>query len=178
MTWFYPSTLLPIPHEDLPPQSGFIGRSLAELRTALRVALGIGSGSCLGRNAAKGSCRGRVVLLSATLAKEIDATAAIVLTEPRYSAERKYQIIVPAFAGRSEAVARHDLLVTGCDWPDVLPTPADHVLLALPATHSVWHDDDIARETEYVLYDDTLREIDRRLCDYFSLTPPDPHDGG
>jgi hypothetical protein len=177
-TWFYPSTLLPIPHQDLPPQSGFIGRSLAELRTALRVALGIGTGSCLGRNAPKDSCRGRVVLLSLALAKEIDASAAIVLTEPRYSAERHYQIIVPIFAGPSEAVARHDLLVVGCDWLNVLPTPVDHVLLALPATHSVWHDDDIARETEYVVDDETLREIDRRLCDYFSLAPPGPHDAG
>jgi hypothetical protein len=118
------------------------------------------------------------VLLSLALAKEIDASAAIVLTEPRYSAERHYQIIVPIFAGPSEAVARHDLLVVGCDWLNVLPTPVDHVLLALPATHSVWHDDDIARETEYVVDDETLREIDRRLCDYFSLAPPGPHGGG
>jgi hypothetical protein len=160
-----------MPHEHLPPRSGFLGRSLVDLRKALRFALGIGTGSCLMHHAPKGSCRGRIVVLSAALAQEIDAALAIVLTEPRYSTQRNYQIILPVFTAYAESVADHELLIFGREWLEVLPDPADPVLLAIPATHSVWQDDDIVRETEYVVDEETLAEIDRRLCEYFSLPP-------
>lgn len=42
------------------------------------------------------------------------------------------------------------------------------------ATHSVWYDDDIARETEHVMDPASLARIDRALCDYFSLPDPPP----
>ena len=169
-TYFYPSTLLPVSHEHLPPPAGYLGRSLTELRQALRVALGIGTGSCLAHDAPRGSCRGRIVVLSSTLAEDISTSLAVVLTEPRYSVERNYQIILPIYTASGGAVAKHDLYVSGRAWLAVHPSLGDRVLLAIPATHSVWYVDDIARETEYVVDEDTLAEIDRRLCDYFSLT--------
>lgn len=172
-TYFHPSALLPVPHEHLPSPVGFLGRSLVELRKALRTALGIGTGSCLVLDAAAGSIRGRLVVLSAALAQDIGASVALVLTEPQYSAERHYQIILPVFATSTQPAANHDLLVSGRDWLRAIPAAADAVLLAIPATHSVWHPDDIARETEYVVDDDTLAKIDRKLCDYFSLAPVD-----
>lgn len=170
-TYFYPGALLPIRHEDLPPHAGFLGRSLAEFRAVLRVALGIGRGSCLGANARTGSCRGRVVALSAGLTRDIRAAFAIVLTEPAYSAQRKYQIILPVFTEFSRAADRYDLLVRTSDWFNAFLAPVGRVLLPIPITQSVWHHDGIARETEYVLDDESLREIDLRLCDYFSLPP-------
>jgi hypothetical protein len=168
-TYFYPSTLLPLPHEHLPPASGYLGQSLDALRQALRVALGIGTGSCRTNNAVRGSCRGRIVVLSSALAADINAAAAVVLTEPRYSAQRNYQIILPIFTASARNAGAHDLVVSRPDWAQA-PDPGNRVLLAIPATHSVWHADDIARETEYVVDDDMLAQIDRRLCDYFSLT--------
>lgn len=168
-TYFYPGTLLPAPHEDLPPQSGFLGRSLSDLRATLRIALGIGTGSCRESGAPWGSLRGRIVVLDSTLAHDIGASVAVVLTEPRYSAKRNYQIILPIFDGLGREPAKHDLLVSSRDWLEVFPATVDRVVLLLPTTHSVWHDNDIARETEYVVDDETLSEIDRRLCDYFSL---------
>lgn len=170
-TCFYPSTLLPLPHEHLPPASGYLGRSLDGLRQTLRVALGIGTGSCLTHTAPRGSCRGRIVVLSAALAAEINAAAAVVLTEPRYSAQRNYQIILPVFTAAARNPGEHDLVVSGREWAQAHPDRGHRVLLAIPATHSVWHADDIARETEHVVDDDTLAAIDRRLCDYFSLPP-------
>lgn len=104
------------------------------------------------------------------------ASSGVVLTEPRYSAERNYQIIVPVFAKFVTEGGSRDLLVSGHDWLRFLPG-VSRVLLPIPLTQSVWHTAHIARETEYVVDDETLREIDRRLCDYFLLTPPDPHDG-
>ena len=176
-TRFYPGTLLPALLQRLPPPSGFLGRSLGELRVALRLALGIGRGSCLDPYAPAGSCRGRLVYLAAALARGLGASTAIVLTEPAYSAQRNYQIILPVFAGFNREIDRFDLLLSGRDWLQGVPGATGRVLLPLPITQSVWHADDIARETEYVVDDETLREIDRRLCDYFSLAPPDPHDG-
>ena len=170
-TYFHPSTLLPVPREHLPAPAGFLGRSVVELRKALRFALGIGTGSCLVHNAPAGSLRGRLVVLSATLEHEIGAVVAIILTEPQYSAEKHYQIILPIFAASTQPAANHDLLVPWRDWLQALPAAANAVLLAIPATHSIWHHDDIARETEFVVDDETLAEIDRRLCEYFSLGP-------
>jgi hypothetical protein len=169
-TYFYPGTLVPVIHERLPPCSGFLGKSLPELRTALRIALGIGRGSCLGPNAPADSCRGRVVAVRSALARDIHARFAVVLTEPAYSAQRNYQIILPIYTEITRKPDRYDLLVAAIEWPGVVSGGMDHVLLPVPLAQSVWHDDDIARETEYVVDDDTLAEIDRRLCAYFSLS--------
>lgn len=172
-TYFYPGTLLPVLHERLPPASGFLGKSLPEFRAALRIALGIGRGSCLGPDAPAGSCRGRVVAVRSTLAREIRAAFAVTLTEPVYSAERRYQIILPIVMAFARHDGRFDVVLSASKWPGFFPTRAERVLLPIPLAQSVWHHDDIARETEYVVDDDTLAEIDRRLCDYFSLPPGD-----
>jgi hypothetical protein len=172
-TCFYPGTLLPIIHERLPRHSGYLVKSLDELRSALRAALGIGRGSCLADGAPRGSCRGRVVALSTDMGAGIGASSAIVLTEPGYSAERKYQIILPIFTASGRKADLYDLLVFRRRWLRVVSSPGNGVLLPIPITQSIWHEADIARETEHVVDDETLREIDRRLCDYFSLEPPD-----
>jgi hypothetical protein len=170
---FYPGTLLAVRHERLPPHSGFLGKSVAELRAALRLALGVGQGSCLGSDAPAGSCRGRIVALKPAFARAIQATFGIVLTEPRYSAERNYQIILPLFTAFDGEGGRHDLLVCARDWLQVLPAAGDRLLLPIPLAQSIWHHAHIARETEHVVDEEALAEIDRRLCDYFSLQPAD-----
>jgi hypothetical protein len=177
-TYFYPGTLLPLPHEHLPPYSGFLGGALHEMRSALRTALGIGRGSCLHPATPANSIRGRVVMLAEHLAIDLHTDFAVVLTEPRYSATRNYQIILPIFTTFGRETSSHDLLISSREWLGALPTPIERALLPIPATHSVWHNDDIARETEYVVDDRTLREIDRRLCGYFSLPLPEVEEEG
>lgn len=168
-TYFYPGTLLPLQHEDLPPHAGFLGKSLDELRVALRIALGIGKGSCLWLDAPTGSRRGRIVVLSAALAREIHTELAVVLTEPWYSRENCYHIILPVYRGALEEGDEHQVAVSSAPWLAELFAPSEGATLPIPATHSVWYADDIARETEHVLDEGTLAEIDRRLCAYFSL---------
>lgn len=172
-TFFYPGALIPLTHERLPPHAGFLGRSLPELRMALRTALGIGRGSCADSRAPAGSCRGRVVAIRAAMARHLGAPFAVVLTEPGYSASRSYQIILPVFSEFSRTPGPYDLVLSAGDWPGVLPAPAGRVLLPIPLVQSVWHAGHILRETRYVVDDGTLAEIDRRLCDYFSLPPVD-----
>lgn len=170
-TFFYPGTLLPIEHEQLPSRAGYLGKSLDDLRAALRVALGIGQGSCLAPGAVAGSRRGRVVTLSPGLARDIETSFAVVLTEARYSRENNYQIILPIYPEHGEAPGKHDLIVSARDWFRVLPMQVQSVLLPIPTTHSIWHDDDIDRETASVVDEESLAQIDRRLCAYFSLPP-------
>lgn len=172
-TFFYPGTLLNQEHDDLSPPSGYLGRSLTALRSALRTALGIGRGSCVGRTAPRGSCRGRIVVLSAAASLQIRTAMAVVLTEPDYSRAKNYQIILPIFSGLGEQVGEHDLLVGTGEWLNAFSHPVKAALLPIPITQSVWHTHAIARETEYVMDEDSLAQIDRALCDYFSLSAPE-----
>lgn len=168
-TYFYPGTLLPVRYEQLPPHTGFLGHSLHQLRQMLRTALGVGQGSCLAPGAPDGSRRGRIVVLRAQLVRQIRTSLAVVITESGYSAESRYQIILPIYVDTNAPVESHDLLISAREWLAVFPGTVSRVLLPIPATHSVWHAYGISHETEYVLDGDSLAEIDQRLCAYFSL---------
>lgn len=170
-TYFYPGTLLPVEHRDLPPHAGYLGKSLKELRAALRTALGIGQGSCLRPGAPARSRRGRIVVLNPVLARVNRTRFAVILTEARYSREANYQIILPLFRSEGREGGANDLILPAGPWAGVFRTPTRQVLLPVPTIHSVWHASGISHETGYVVDEDTLAEIDRRLCDYFSLPP-------
>lgn len=173
-TYFYPGTLVPIRHTLLPQPAGFIGKFLPQMREMLRLALGIGQGSCLKPGSPSGSRRGRVVVLRRPWAQDIRTYHAVLLTEPRYSVETNYQIILPIYPTAGKPAGEYDLLISSREWLDVFPATTETVLLAIPATHSVWHDHGIARETEYVVDEESLAQIDRHLCAYFSLPMPAP----
>lgn len=179
-TLFYPGILLLIGAGALPVASGFLGRSMVDLRAAVRTALGIGQGSCLNPASPVGSRRGRIVVLSPPVARQLRSPVAVILTEPVYSRERRYQLIVPVLSGIRRHANEYDVPIACADWKSLLNQPVEMESAFVPAAVvlSIWHGQSIARETEYVVDDETLREIDRRLCDYFSLTPPNPHDGG
>jgi hypothetical protein len=170
-TYFYPGTLLPIQHRHLPAHSGHIARSLEELRAALRLALGIGLGSCRTAGAPSGSLRGRIVVLRPETARAIGASFALVLTEPQYSIQANYQIILPIFADPPLGPGAYDLVLSRGEWSGFLAVAATRIVLPVPTTLSVWHRQHIQRETEYVLDEESLAEIDRHLCAYFSLPP-------
>lgn len=171
-TYFYPGTLIPMEYRDLPPHVGYLGKSLDELRAALRTALGVGRGSCLRPEAPAGSRRGRIVVVNPILARVNRTPFAVILTEPGYSREAQYQVILPLFDFTGQEVGANDLLLPAGAWSRVFATRPDHAVLPLPTIHSVWHAHAIARETRHVLDEDSLDRIDRRLCDFFSLAPP------
>lgn len=171
-TYFYPGTLLPIQHRHLPAHSGSLARSLGELKVALRSALGIGQGSCRTPGASPGSLRGRTVVLHAATASAIGTAYAVVLTESSYSVNGHYQVILPVFADPPLGPGAHDIVLPPREWPGLLPAAATRIVLPVPTTLSVWHRHHILRETEHVLDEATLAEIDRHLCAYFSLPMP------
>lgn len=177
-TFLYPGTLLLIERDHLPPHVGFLGPSLDALRAALRIGLGIGQGSCLSPGAIPGSRRGRVVELHADLALDLRTPFAILLTEARYSRLKNNHIILPIIPEPGIRTSDHDLVVTSVSWLSLFPEPVKNALLPIPVVQSVWYGDDVARETEYVLDEETLAEIDRHLCAYFSLSPAEPDERG
>jgi hypothetical protein len=172
-TDFYPGILVRDRYERLPSHAGFVGRSLDELKRGLRQALGIGQGCCSNAGAPPGSCRGRIVLMEGSLARDMRTPYAVLVTEPRYSAARRYQLILPLIGDSHHAPAPGVLRLSSRRWMTIFGADVNGVLVPIPILHSIWHARDIARETKFVVDDDSLAEIDRALCSFFSLPEPE-----
>jgi hypothetical protein len=170
-TAFYPGILVRDRYERLPPHAGSVGKSLGELRAALRTALGIGRGSCLSAGAAAGSRRGRIVRLEERLAHTMRTPFAVLLTETGYSRARRYHLILPLVQDDGSTPVADVLRLVSREWMSVFPGSTASALLPIPVVHSVWYGYDIVEETEYVVDEESLREIDARLCEFFSLPP-------
>jgi hypothetical protein len=170
-TYFYPAALALTDAGTLPSAAGFLGKSLPAFRAAVRAALGVGRESCRDPASPPGSRRGRIVVLTPPAARELGSAFALIVTEPEYSREKRYQIIVPILPGPRGQPEQYDVRVMKAEWFTVLQRPVESALFPVTLTLSIWHVQAIARETEYVVDDETLAEIDRRLCDYFSLPP-------
>lgn len=158
----------------MPAPAGFLGRSLDALRAALRIALGIGQGSCLLPGVPANSLRGRIVVLNEAIAGTLNTFLAVILTEHLYSAERRYQVILPILHAPVGPSRPYELIIGWRSWHTVLSSPVQAAVFPIPATLSLWHSAAIARETEYVLDEATLAEVDRVLCAYFSLPLAEP----
>jgi hypothetical protein len=175
VTHFYPGILALMDGSALPPPSGFLGKSLDALRDAMHAALGIGQSSCHSPGAPAGSRRGRIVVLNADVSRHLNTTLAVVLTEHSYSAGRRYQVILPIVPAPDLPEKEHNLVVRSRSWLAAFRKPVHSVVLPIPTIFSIWHSKGIARETEHVVDDGTLAEIDRALCGFFSL--PEPQGG-
>lgn len=171
-TAFYPGILLRKFYEQLPPHAGTVGVSLEALRSALRTALGIEAGSCLRAGAPAGSRRGRIVRLERRLARALRTRFAVILTEPHYSRAEHYQLILPLRPDDGSSITSRVLRLSSGEWTKVFPPSTQSVLLPIPLVHSIWHRLAIDDETPYVLDEASLDQIDRRLCEFFSLAPP------
>lgn len=168
-THFYPGILVRDRYEVLPMHAGSVASHLEALRLAMHRALGIGRGSCLAPGAPKGSRRGRIVKLKRGLAGAMRTEFAVLLTEAGYSRERHYHVILPLVRGSGQSPAPGVVRIDSRDWMALFPQPTRSVFLPIPVVNSIWYDRGIERETEYVLDDESLAEIDRALCRFFSL---------
>ncbi len=177
-THFYPGILLRLKFEFLPHPAGTLGKSIESFRSCLRRALGIDQGSCHEPGAPAGSRRGRIVELKPELARDVRARFAVLLTEAGYSSRKHYQIILPIVAGDGKGIAESILRIYDRDWMAVFRTRPTSVLLPISAVQSAWYAAAVLRETPFVMDSSSLAEIDRRLCDYFSLPAADGGDDG
>jgi hypothetical protein len=170
-TFFYPGVLLREEYANLPAHGGILGRSAADLRAAIRTALGIGSGSCLHPGAPPRSRRGRIVVLEKSFAAALRTPFAVLLTEHVYSREKRYQVFVPILRGDGRVADPSVLTLTPKPWFGVFNQPTRAALLPVQVTQSAWYEDDIVHETRYVLDEDSLAALDSRLCTFFELEP-------
>lgn len=113
-------------------------------------------------------------MLNEAVAGTLNTFLAVILTEHVYSAERRYQVILPILRAPTGPPRAHELIIGWRSWHAVFPAPVQAAVLPIPATLSLWHSAAVARETAYVLDEDSLAEIDRHLCAYFSLPMPAP----
>jgi hypothetical protein len=167
-TFFYPGILLRQEYEALPPHAGTLGKSVERLRSAIRIALGIGQGSCTSAGAAAGSRRGRIVELQPDLAHNLQTRHAVVLTD--YSRARHYDVILPLLRGDGRVGTDDVFRVWQREWFAAFPDPPRSVLLPIPVVQSTWFRADIVRESPYVVDEQTLADIDRALCRFFALS--------
>jgi hypothetical protein len=167
-TYVYPSRLVNIPTESLTRPEGMLVDEMQRVRETLRVALGLGTGTLKGTLLAAGSLRGRVVQFSASLVAETDAEYGIIITEPRYSLQQRYQHVIPILdAGKFEA-GDGDVVATKTQWLAEMGR-FDNAILAVPMIFSVWYPTEISRTMPVVVDDPTIAAIDDALLELFGL---------
>jgi hypothetical protein len=169
-TFFYPAILLRTEYAALPPHAGILGNTAtAELRSALRTALGIGTGSCDTPGAPAGSRRGRIVTLVREFAQAVRSPLAVVLTQHRYSREQNYHVLLPLIRGDGKVAGETIVTLHERPWFAAFREPTTRVYVPIQVVQSAWYRDDVVAETRYVLDDASLRVIDSALCRYFGL---------
>ncbi|HKP74943.1 MAG TPA: hypothetical protein VJT67_05335 [Longimicrobiaceae bacterium] len=168
-TFFYPAVMARLACDELTHPAGFLGRAMPAFREAIRTALGIGTGSCRRPGAPSGSLRGRIVVLERSFAASLRTPFAAVLTEHRYSRERRYQVLLPIIRGDGRVGDESVLEIRDRPWLAMFSEPTTRALLPVAVTQSAWYDDDVIGQTEYVLDDGTLAAVDDRLCALFDL---------
>jgi len=168
-TFFYPGLMLQIEYPFVPPHLGVLGTKLREFRAALAYALGLGTGTCAHPSAPTGSRRGRIIVLQPAAAARLQTRFAVVLTEHAYSCEKRYQLVVPILRGDGLLTEASILRVPRQHWFGIFPEPTSTALLAPPVIQSVWHLDDIAAETPFVIDAATLDALEERLCAMFGI---------
>jgi len=134
-TYVYPSRLVNVGTEYIERLAGKLLDDMPLIREKLRQALGLGTGISAGDAIAAGSSRGTVALLSAQVAGLLDARAAIVVTEPRYSRARRHQVVVPILDAEDFDAMPDDLVLEMDLQP--LGYHSTRVLLAVAMTQTV-----------------------------------------
>jgi hypothetical protein len=161
-THIYPSRLINAAPEDLHRQVGRLVDEMADLRQLLRQALGIGTGTESGDGAASGSWRGRIVRLEDAFAEQLGAEYGLVVTEPRYSCEQRYQILVPVF-GAGEVEPEGSDITSVEPWSGVLLPGAGGVVLAVAEVQTAFHPHEIRHSTGVTVDAGTMGLVDDAL---------------
>lgn len=191
-TRFYTGVLSLRAYEDLPERRGWLGKEVPDLRKKLRRSLGVGKGCAGEAKHEPRSWRGRIVQLSQFVENTLGSDLGVLVTEPRYSAEQRYQVVVPIIDGTGVTeVVSPALRITSPPWVNLLGDEVTDAILLVPSTVSVRHTNEyIVSDTGSVLNRAHMDAIDEHLCIWFGLrlptateergasdeqTPPYPH---
>lgn len=115
-TFIYLARLISIFGDELVDDpAGRLIDDMVPMRERLREALGLGTGTGA-EGTALGSLRGQIVTLAPEITAGVDTNLALVLTEPQYSRERRYQIIVPMYDVAEFEENDLDVVVSSAPW--------------------------------------------------------------
>lgn len=167
-TYVMPCRLVAAVSEDLIRKTGRIVDEMREIRRALHRALGIGTGTRRGGSAA-GSLRGCLVKLAPGVAGEVGAHTALLITEPSYSLERRYQLVLPLFDPDEYETDDGDVVVAEKPWIAAVEEGMRRVLVAIPLVQTAFHPTEVAHLVPAVVDDATIAAVDRALLAFFGL---------
>jgi hypothetical protein len=167
-TYVMPCRLVPAASEDMQRMAGRIIDEMPAIRSELRRALGLGTGTRIA-GAASGSLRGCVVELGDALAGESGFRFGMLVTEGRYSLARRYQLLIPLLDGTEYDSQADDVVVIGTAWTGEIRPGLDVGILAVRLIQTAFHPLEIARVLPIVVDDATIGEIDRALLRVFGL---------
>jgi hypothetical protein len=167
-TYVYPCRLVNAASEEMDRMVGRLIDEMAEVRSTLADALGLGTGTCDGSGGAEGSWRGRVVRITDALAEETEFLYGVTVTEPGYSRRRRYQLVIPLL---NEEEFEADPLDIRVDDPSlaVLGREWNSALIATRLIQTAFHRREIAAWTGLVVTDAVMSQIDEALRSLFAL---------
>lgn len=168
-TYVYPARLISLYEESLPESSGRIIDDLADVKTALRQALGLGTGTGATRGPAAGTLRGQIVTLETATAKDIGTKFALVVTEPRYGWEERYQLIIPIYELEEVVPVEFDLALEATPWLRQIGMTGREVVLAISQVQAVWHRDEIKDQVGAVIEASTMTTVELALERWFDI---------
>jgi hypothetical protein len=167
-THVMPCRLVPAASEDMQRMAGRIIDEMPAIRSELRRALGLGTGTRAAGGASR-NLRGCVVELGDALAEETGFRLGVIITEAGYSLARRYQLVIPLLDEREYGSQPDDVVAIGTPWAGEIRPPLERVILAVRLIQTAFHPLEIARVLPVVVDDATMGEIDRALLRVFGL---------
>lgn len=175
-TYFLPGILIQKLVSDLPQSSGQISAELLRIRTAMKSALGFGTGSSETAVHPLGAIRGRVYRLGDGLARSLMTSLGVILTQPGYSAEFRYQVLVPLYLAvhTKLGVNPNDDRVISLppdDWLNNIGAKGQGALLLPQMVQTVWQkaDGDLGQPTQEYVPASVLTQTEQRLSAWLNL---------
>lgn len=170
-TYVYTSRIVAVNPDDLAAPIGRVIDEMPPIRSSLRKALGLGTGTYTSGGAASGSYRGRFLVLSQELSEEIGASLAVILTEPTYSNAERFQIVVPVLAEQDYETGELDAPIqdTTGRWLSEVDAKYRNSFFWTEAVFSLFHHREVRACSTLSLDEGTLRELERCLEVHFQI---------
>ncbi len=168
-TYVYPSRIVSVDPRDLEEMRGRVIDEMPAIRTALGQAIGLGTGTSSARGVAAGSWRGKFIELQPGLATEVGASLAVIVTDPEYSKQQRYQTIVPILSAAEYEPKDHDVAIADTSFLEAVDPALHDAFLWTEAIFSVFQIRDIGGSVPQCLDDASMADLDAALELYFEL---------
>lgn len=167
-TYVHTARLIAVSAEYLPAQPlGMLADDMVGVKQHLRKSLGIGTGTGH-QGLAKGTLRGVVVTLKGPLVEQWECRYATIITEPTYSLQERYQLLLPMLPVADFAPRADELVVDAGDSLAQIGLDGEFAL-SLPLLQYEWHAKAIADHTGCVTPHEIMDHVDLELANRFGL---------